>query len=284
MVNIEDIKKFFAANKNKIIIVMVIVLVVLIVISAIGYKKTNESFGKLQRVKLLAEAANRVEKQREAEAAVEGFNGPRGDMMFPGQFDYLSPKTSAVSQEAKQQVAQQIAQPVLQQAQALEQVAQQKIQAQQAQQIAQQQGVQQIVQSVQQAIQGQAQTQPVQALQVQAQAQPVLGQQQKRQVLQQVQQRVQPQAVQAQLEQSAQQTTLQGQHAFDDGQMLDNQRDVQSNSGNSLQSQSAESFAHSRIYRQFDNLIGGVEASEEAQKAEQVQTTVEMKAMQQQLA
>ena len=255
MVSMDDIKKFVNEYKNYIIAILVMVLVVLIILSILEYTNSRESFGKLQRVKLLAEAAHRAEMEKAANPESfnrgelinqqEQFNGPRTDMLFPGQFDYLTGKsTSAVSQQAKEQVAQQIAQPVVEQIKQAQQV-QQNPSAQQVQQM----------------------NQP--------------AQQMKRQVLQQVQQRIQPQAVQDQLQQLP---AEEGQHTYLDGQMLDNQRDVQSNSGNSLQTPSAESFGHSRIYRQFNNLMGGIEASEEAQKSDQVQTTVEMKAMQQQLA
>lgn len=239
MVSMDDIKNFVKEYQNYIIIVLVMILVILIILSILEYTNSKESFGKLQRVKLLAEAAHRAEMEKAAN--LESFNGPRTDMLFPGQFDYLSTKSSAVSQQAKEQIAQQIAQPAVEQIQQVQQM------------------------------------QPDQ--QIQQMNQP--AQQMKRQILQQVQQRIQPQTIQDQLQQLPAEY---GQHAYVDGQMLDNQRDVQSNSGNSLQSQTSESFSHSRIYRQFNNIMGGIEASEEAQKSDQTQTTVEMKAMQQQLA
>ena len=293
MMNMDEIKDFLSTHKNKIIIVIVVILVILIIICVIRYTKTKESFGKLQRVKLLAEAANRVNNE-----STENFNGPRTDMMFPGQFDYLKPNTIKASdlmdqvqqvptQQKQQIISQQIAQPTVQQT-PIEQQKQQII----SQQIAQP-AIQQIqkIQQTQQNKQGQPIQQTQQVKQVQP-TQPTQPGQQismtqqpqiKRQVLQQVQQRIQPQAVQQQLIQSTQQPS-QLQHQFDESQMIDNQHEVQSNSGNSLQSKSAESFGHSRIYRQFENLMGGIVASEEAQKADQTQTSVDMKVMEQQLA
>lgn len=302
----DDIKNFVINNKNKLIVAILIILIVLIIVSVISYTNTKESFGKLQRIKLLAEAANKV----------EGFNGPRTDMMFKGQFDYLMPKASVQQvQQQVQQVQQQVQQiqqiqqqPQINEPEQMQQIQQQIQQVeQQIQQIQQQvnkqsvsdatqlqQQLNQVKQQVQEAQQKQQQVQQKVQQQITQQqitqqiAQPVLeqsqqlatqqptqglGQQMKRQIVQQVQQRIQPQAVQNPV-------VLQTQNTYDGNQMLDDQRDVQSNSGNSLQSQSAETFAHSRIYRQFGNILGGIEASEEAQKADQVQTSVEMKAMQ----
>lgn len=292
----DEIKDFLSTHKNKIIIVIVVILIILIIVCVIRYTKTKESFGKLQRVKLLAEAANRVNNE-----STENFNGPRTDMMFPGQFDYLKPNTikasdlmdqaqqaqQAPTQQKQQIISQQIVQPTVQQT-PIEQQKQQIISQQIAQPAIQQiQKIQQTQQSKQgQPIQQVKQVQPIQQSKQSQPGQQISMTQQpqiKRQVLQQVQQRIQPQAVQQQLIQSTQQPS-QLQHQFDESQMINNQHEVQSNSGNSLQSKSAESFGHSRIYRQFENLMGGIVASEEAQKADQTQTSVDMKVMEQQLA
>lgn len=172
---------------------LTVVSIIMLIIVVIKLLSTKEAFGKLERVKLLASAANKADQ-------AEKYVASRVNMMFPGQFDWLKNGEKEEENKVKQitTVAEDLAKNA---AEKLEEIANTPI----------------------------TQEEPKQKIET--------------------------------------------------GEVVDDSRDVISNSGNSLEIPANESFVHSRIYNQFDNILGGTVASQVAQSENQEQTSYDMKTM-----